>query len=182
MPAFFTNEENPNYNSAQPKAFLNWVLFDDQLNYVIGGVNQMPLISAGQSKQPIQATGLPAFLPKNGYLYIYLSNESQQQVFFDNLNIQFKPGPLLEETHYYPFGLTMAGISDKAIKTQYAENKYRYNHKEMQNHEFSDGTGLEENDFGARLFDPQIGRFWSSDHLPEKYGCCPIIDPVLIIP
>ncbi len=97
----------------------------------------------------------------------FVSNESNYNVYFDNLTVIFQRGPILEDNAYYPFGLTMAGISDKAVKTNYAENKYRYNGKELQNQEFSDGTGLEEYDFGTRMQDPQLGVWHNLDPLAD---------------
>ena len=155
-----TNDSTP---STKPKAYLNWMLLDNQFKYVANG---------GQSGAlPVVTPDLLQPLPKqfkllqSGYLYIWVSNETKGwDVFFNNLIINHYTGPLVEENHYYPFGLGMVGISDKALKPNYAENKYRYNGgSELQNKEFADGSGLELYETHFRSLDPQLGRWWQVD-------------------
>ena len=176
--------------TGKPNAYLNWILLDDQFNYVSTSSGALQVATAGTTtggglQSPLAMKGIS--ITKSGYLYIYVSNATPSwDVFFDNLSVTTYSGPVLEETHYYPFGLTMSGISDKALKANYSENKYKFGGKEMQKGEFSDGSGLEEYDFGARHYDPQIGRWHNLDskadklpqHSPFEYS---VNNPILFV-
>jgi RHS repeat-associated protein len=105
-------------------------------------------------------------MAKSGYLFVYVSNASTSQpVYFDNLQVTHVRGPILEETHYYPFGLTMAAISCNALDFGNPANK----RNKFQDQEFNEDLGIKGYEFKFRMHDPGIGRFWQIDPLADKY-------------
>jgi len=81
---------------------------------------------------------------------------------YDNPNTPENESEVVQENHYYPFGLNHEGPWYGGIGP---ENKYQYNGKEL-NEDF----GLNWYDFGARWQDPAIGRWWQVDPLAEMYA------------
>ncbi len=68
---------------------------------------------------------------------------------------------IVQENHYYPFGMTMPGMSFVSG----LENKYLYNGKELQ-----DEFGFGMYDYHARFYDPQLGRWHAVDPHAELYN------------
>jgi RHS repeat-associated protein len=154
--------ETPTALSGRANAWVNYILFDDQMRYVSSSADA---VGAGNSAGIVKNHELIIPVVKSGYLYVFCSNESNFSVFFDNLKLEHAQGGVLEETHYYPFGLQMSGISSRAAGG--IQNRLKYNEKELQSGEFSDGSGLELHDYGARMYDAQIGRWNHIDPLSE---------------
>ena len=64
-------------------------------------------------------------------------------------------GAVRQKTDYYPFGMT-------AYQSTSIDNKYLYNRKELQD-EFLGSVNLDWYDYGARFYDPALGRW----HVPD---------------
>jgi RHS repeat-associated protein len=85
---------------------------------------------------------------------------------------------VMQESHYYPFGMQMEGLSYSGLLSGVEANKYLYNGKELQ-----DDLGLDWYDYGARFYDAQIGRWHSvdpADQYASGYVYCGN-DPIMMI-
>ncbi len=76
---------------------------------------------------------------------------------------QYAPGlpQVMEYQHYYPFGMQLEALGYTSGND--LKNNYLYNGKELQ-----EDYGLNWYDYGARMYDPVIGRWSTVDPLAEK--------------
>ena len=81
-----------------------------------------------------------------------------------NTRVSFnQKGIILQDNRYYPFCMGL-GEALTYVDNTATENKYLYNGKEMQ-----DDFGLGWYDYGARMYDPTIGRFTGVDPLADEF-------------
>jgi len=70
---------------------------------------------------------------------------------------------VVDQTDYYPFGMNMTPKFAGGLN-----NLYKYNGKELQEDKIG-GSELDWYDYGARMYDPAIGRWQCIDPLAQKY-------------
>ncbi|HTN45535.1 MAG TPA: RHS repeat-associated core domain-containing protein [Flavipsychrobacter sp.] len=146
-----------NTDPSKPRAYLNYLFFDEGLNLIKEGSGVIQVSGTANSWEQISLPGLP--VNASGYFLTYVSNEQGQPVWFDNLAITYTKGRLLEEHNYYPHGLLSEGAITAGVDPK---NQYKHQSKLLQ-----EELGMQLYDFHARQYDPQIGRFWSVDPLDE---------------
>ena len=96
-----------------------------------------------------------------GYVLVYVDNQSLgKNVWFDDVHIEHFTSSVLEENHYYPFGLTVQLDQNTSVQTK---QPYKLTGKELE-----PALGLNWYDFGARPFDMQRGQWVTPDPLAEK--------------
>lgn len=94
-----------------------------------------------------------------GILIVYVDNQTiGKDVWFDNVQVLHYNTRVMEENHYYPFGLTTSvsamGMTPQPLKYQAKELERSFN--------------LEMFDFHARQYDPQLGRTWQPDPMATE--------------
>ncbi|RQO30391.1 hypothetical protein DBR32_12540 [Taibaiella sp. KBW10] len=151
--------EDPN----KPKAFLNYLFFDEDMKLVSEYSRLWQADGEGQWRKIGTEEEETIEMPKNGYIAVYQSNQTQSATFFDNMSVTLEPGVLIEEKHYYPYGLPMAGMGSAAAGSLL--NRQRY-----QGNEYREEQGLRWMDFNNRQYDPQLGRFLSVDPMADAGG------------
>ena len=139
-------------DNTNPRVFATIVIFDR--NYTFVDVAYQQLTSSG-----FMSTSYTVKQP--GYAYVYVSNEQtyQTDVYFDDVVVTFAASPVVQEDDYYPFGLTFNSYS----RENSVANKYLFNGKELQT-----DLSLNWEDFGQRMYDPALGRWWVIDPLADK--------------
>lgn len=152
-------KNNTTTNGNTPQAFLNYIFLDENLNVVPENSGLVQTTTPDQWNE----LSVPKMEAKrSGYFFVFLSNESMMNVYFDNLNVAHYKGKLMDESHYYPYGLTIT----KSAIVNTPLNNVLFGSKSLERKEFSDGTGLDWYNFDVRAYDPQIGRW----HQPDPFA------------
>ncbi len=146
-------------SNTAPRAFLNYILFDKDMNYLSAGFTQITTAAQGVGVHEEVTLDIAPF-EQDGYVLAYLSNENQEPITvnFDDFTVYHGKTNVVSTQDYYPFGLTF----NESVRTASVGQKYLYNGKELQ-----EETGW--HDYGARMYMADIGRWGAVDPLSEYY-------------
>ena len=148
------------YGGGVPQGYVRLLVFDADSNLVSQQVQtRQPSAAAASGYEPLTVRVVAA---QDGYVTAYVGNESNADVYFDDVQVVLGQGLQVQENSYDPYGLSLAGL-DYASPDIKGLNQYQFNGKERQT-----DLGLGWNDHGWRNYDPTLGRWHSADLLAEK--------------
>ncbi|MDR2040621.1 MAG: DUF6443 domain-containing protein [Bacteroidales bacterium] len=154
LPAGNNDEDSP-----QPESGLNFVLYNREFEVVEAHTGLLPVDDKINKIQ--QLSGDKMVLSESGYMEIYVNNEAQTPVYFDNLSVTRSSGNAVEVNAYYPYGMIIPLLSDHEVE---GFNAYKYNVKELQ-----EEMELNWLDYGARMLATEIPVWFVPDAYAEKY-------------
>ncbi|NEM97416.1 RHS repeat-associated core domain-containing protein [Pontibacter sp. BT327] len=151
-----------------PTASLSYYVLDEKKVPVPGAMGYASVTTAAAvtdqasllAPHQVLEVSVPA-MAKAGYVLIELAHEAPENVdiYFDDLSVEHQQGIMVQENHYDPWGLNLAGLEQQ----QTPDHLFQYNGKEKQTE-----LGLNWMDYGARMYDAQLGRWHVVDPLADQ--------------
>jgi len=140
-----------------PESYMMYALYDSDSVLYKTGKKVLSKNAADQHEELEEEL----YIEKDGYIETFLVNETEEDVWYDNFSVQSTTALIVQETHYDPWGVELEGLGYQygGIK----ENKYLYNGKEKLK-----DLGMDIYDYGARMYDPTIGRWNVIDPLADQ--------------
>ena len=91
--------------STAPRAFLNYIFFDEEMNYESSGFKQITTAALGMGVHDSVTLDIPPF-QQDGYVLTYLSNENQEavNVHWDDFTVYHGKTNVVSTQDYYPLG------------------------------------------------------------------------------
>jgi RHS repeat-associated protein len=153
-------------DNSQPRMFLNYLLFDKDFKLTgyrfdqVSAAAEIPITNPDLHEHELLE--LEVTIEKEGFMYIYVSNESDQnmEAYFDDLRITHAYSNIVAGGDFYPFGLS---ITDRQVTRE----DYRYGYQ-GQYAEKDEETGW--NHFELREYDAVIGRWLSRDPEGQNFS------------
>lgn len=140
-------------NGGVPKSYVRLLAFNQDSVLISSQTRQLSTL-AGTGYEELK---LSLIAPTTGYVEAYVGNESEVDVYFDDVTLDYHPGLQVQETEYDPAGLELAGLTPPSSSIK-GLNNYRFNGKEFQT-----DLGLSWNHQDWRFLDPQILRWHVGD-------------------
>ncbi|WP_436516246.1 RHS repeat-associated core domain-containing protein [Ekhidna sp. To15] len=154
---------NPSSSSDAPDAYLAYLFFDANYNYVDALSSYQAVTDASLEAWAKLETPEKLVFDQPGYLFVYVANESQedQEVYFDDLRIVHENSTasfkVTQVNEYYPYGMQ----TDKSWRADgYIDPQLMYQSGYAS---YDSLTGYY--DFLFRSYDPALGRFFATDPL-----------------
>lgn len=160
------NGDHPEDDENAPKAFVTILLFDKDYNLVDAAWKQITTVGLQSSptvKQPPHDYLFKEVTVREpGFAYVFVSNEHPTYVdlYFDDVTVTHTPSPIVSSSDYFAFGLQHTTGERAGVY----EQRQLYNSKELQ-----DELKIGWLDYGARMYQPDLGRFFNQDRFSEIY-------------
>jgi RHS repeat-associated protein len=148
----------PKSDKGVPQGYLRVLVFTQDSVLLPDQCRLLPLTTDARNNYQLLQDTLS--IRQNGYVSVYVGNESPADVYFDELRIEHHQGLQVQENQYDPWGLGVSG----AAPGLRLKNFYQFNGKENQL-----DLGLNWNHQDWRFLDYQIGRWHAVDQLAEKW-------------